>query len=74
VFNGRDEGLAAGLLMGADGGIGSSYNVAPELFVAICTAAAEGRWEDARTAQRRANTLIPGPAAEAYNPAQGRTP
>ena len=58
VFNGRDEVLAAGLLMGADGGIGSFYNVAPELFVAIYTAAAEGRWEDARTAQRRANTLI----------------
>jgi dihydrodipicolinate synthase/N-acetylneuraminate lyase len=32
VFNGRDEVLAAGLLMGADGGIGTFYNVLPELF------------------------------------------
>jgi N-acetylneuraminate lyase len=58
VFNGRDEVLAAGLLMGADGGIGSFYNVAPELFVSIYTAATEGRWEDARAAQRRVNALI----------------
>lgn len=58
VFNGRDEALAAGLLLGATGGIGSFYNVVPELFVQIYTAACEGRWEDARVAQRRVNTLI----------------
>ena len=34
-FNGRDEVLAAGLLMGADGGIGTFYNLVPELFVKI---------------------------------------
>src|SRR5918992_2453173 len=34
-FNGRDEVLAAGLLMGADGGIGTFYNLVPELFVRI---------------------------------------
>jgi len=58
VFNGRDEVLAAGLLMGADGGIGSFYNLVPELFVRIYTAAASGRWDEARTAQQRANALV----------------
>jgi N-acetylneuraminate lyase len=58
VFNGRDEVLAAGLLMGASGGIGTFYNLAPDLFVRIYTAATAQRWEDARAAQQRVNTLI----------------
>jgi N-acetylneuraminate lyase len=58
VFNGRDEVLCAGLLMGANGGIGSFYNLAPELFVRIYTAAMSGAWEEARLAQQRANILI----------------
>lgn len=58
LFNGRDEVLAAGLLMGADGGIGSFYNLVPELFVRLYAAAEAGRWDDARAAQREVNTLI----------------
>ena len=58
VFNGHDEVLAAGLLMGADGGIGSFYNLVPDLFVRIYSAALAGRWEEARDIQRRVNTLI----------------
>jgi N-acetylneuraminate lyase len=58
IFNGRDEVLAAGLLMGADGGIGTFYNLLPELFVGIHAAATAGRWEEARTLQQRVNTLI----------------
>lgn len=58
IFNGRDEVLAAGLLMGADGGIGTFYNLAPELFVRIYSAATAGRWEEARTIQQRVNALI----------------
>jgi len=58
IFNGRDEVLAAGLLMGADGGIGTFYSLVPELFVQIYAAAAARRWEDARLAQQRANALI----------------
>ncbi|PYQ52015.1 MAG: hypothetical protein DMF78_12070 [Acidobacteria bacterium] len=58
LFNGRDEVLAAGLLMGADGGIGTFYNLVPELFVQIYTAAQAGRWEEAQRAQRRVNALI----------------
>jgi N-acetylneuraminate lyase len=58
IFNGRDEVLTAGLLMGADGGIGTFYNLVPELFVRIYTAATDGRWEEARLAQQRVNALI----------------
>jgi N-acetylneuraminate lyase len=58
IFNGRDEVVVAGLLMGADGGIGTFYNLVPELFVQIYTAAVAGRWEEARLAQQRVNVLI----------------
>jgi N-acetylneuraminate lyase len=58
LFNGRDEVLAAGLLMGAHGGIGSFYNLAPELFVRLYDAACAGRWDEARELQQRVNGLI----------------
>jgi N-acetylneuraminate lyase len=58
IFNGRDEVLAAGLLMGATGGIGTFYNLLPELFVEIYDAAIAGRWEAAQAAQQRVNAVI----------------
>jgi N-acetylneuraminate lyase len=58
LFNGRDEVLVAGLLMGADGGIGTFYNVLPELFVEVYRLALEGDWESARRVQYRINTAI----------------
>ena len=58
LFNGRDEVLAAGLLMGAGGGIGTFYNLLPELFVEIYDAATSGRWDAARAAQQRVNAVI----------------
>lgn len=58
VFNGRDEVLVAGLLMGADGGIGTFYNLVPELFVKLHRLADSGRWDDARAVQREINRLI----------------
>jgi len=58
VFNGHDEVLAAGLLMGADGGIGSFYNLIPELFVEVFRLARENRWEGARQVQLRINELV----------------
>ena len=58
VFNGRDEVLAAGLLMGADGGIGSFYNLLPERFVELYRLARTGRWEEARAVQGEINRLI----------------
>ena len=58
VFNGRDEAFACGMLMGADGGIGSFYNIAPALFVELYDAARAGNWIKARAAQDRVNLLI----------------
>jgi N-acetylneuraminate lyase len=58
IFNGRDEVLAAGLLMGAHGGIGSFYNLAPERFVKLYQHAANGRWAEARAEQDAINDLI----------------
>ena len=58
LFNGYDEVLSLGLLMGADGGIGSFYNVLPELFVEIHRHAIRGEWEAARGVQDAINTVI----------------
>jgi N-acetylneuraminate lyase len=58
VFNGKDEILAAGLLMGADGGIGSTYNLLPQLYVRIYDLAQKRRWAEARRLQDQANELI----------------
>ena len=51
IFNGRDEVFAAGLLMGASGGIGSFYNLVPELFVEVWNHARAGRCYEARQVQ-----------------------
>jgi N-acetylneuraminate lyase len=58
IFNGRDEVFAAGMLMGAHGGIGSFYNIAPELFLDVYRLAREGRYPEARRTQDRINDLI----------------
>jgi N-acetylneuraminate lyase len=58
VFNGRDEVLAAGLLMGASGGIGTFYNLLPGEFVRLHERARAGDWEGARAAQDRVNVLV----------------
>jgi N-acetylneuraminate lyase len=58
VFNGRDEVLAAGLLMGAHGGIGSFYNLLPGWFVELYGHSAGSRWTEARAAQDRINDVI----------------
>lgn len=58
VFNGKDEVFAAGMLMGGSGGIGTFYNLVPELFVRVYRLAAEGRWEETRDVQRQINDVI----------------
>ncbi len=58
LFNGRDEVLAAGLLMGADGGIGTFYNLVPGLFVELYDLACGNEWQRARAVQRKINELI----------------
>ncbi len=58
VFNGPDEQLAGGVAMGADGGIGGTYGVAPELYLAIYREATVGDREKARALQYKANAII----------------
>ncbi len=58
IFNGRDEVFAAGLLMGAWGGIGTFYNLVPELVLGIYESALSGKWDEARRAQDQVNELI----------------
>ena len=58
IFNGRDEVLAAGLLFGAHGGIGSIYNLVPGWFVELYKHARAGRWAEARAIQDQVNDLI----------------
>ena len=58
VINGPDEMLICGLTMGADGGIGSTYNLMPERFLNLYKAFGEGRFEDARRIQFEINKVI----------------
>jgi N-acetylneuraminate lyase len=50
--------LALGLITGAHGGIGSTYNFMPELITAIYHHARAGRLAEAAATQRQANTVI----------------
>ncbi len=58
IFNGYDEMLLSGLAMGADGGIGSTYNYMAEKFIAIKALCDEGRFAEALPIQREANRII----------------
>lgn len=58
LLHGFDETLLSGLAMGADGGIGSTYNLQATRIKAIAKAHSEGRNDDAITLQAAANTLI----------------
>lgn len=58
VLNGRDEQLAAGLLMGANGGIGTFYNIFPRLFVEIFRFACKGQWSQAAELQILLNPIL----------------
>jgi N-acetylneuraminate lyase len=58
MFNGRDEALAAGLFMGAVGGIGTFYNLFPGIFVKLFELARAQQWTEARELQSRLNPLL----------------
>jgi len=58
VINGPDETLLCGLVMGADGGIGATYNPMPKVFVKIYDSFISGNMEEARKAQFKANKVI----------------
>ena len=58
VLNGPDECLLCGLAMGADGGIGATYNVMPKVITQIYEGFRDGDIEAAQQAQFLANRLI----------------
>ena len=58
VLNGPDEQFLAGRSMGADGGIGGTYGVMPELFMKIDSCFKEGKLDEAREWQYKVNTII----------------
>lgn len=58
VYNGYDEMLLSGLAMGADGGIGSTYNFMAEKFIEIKRLFNENKLEEAREVQKEANRII----------------
>lgn len=58
IFYGRDEMLTAGLLFGADGGIGSFYNVIPQLFMNIWYEHLENHHDAALGWQQLVNEFI----------------
>ena len=58
MYNGPDEMLALGLQFGAHGGIGTTYNVMPELILQVAKLCQQGKFAEAVSAQKRANDVI----------------
>lgn len=58
VINGPDEMLICGLTMGADAGIGSTYNVMCREFKKLYNAFTAGNFEEARQQQFKINKVI----------------
>ena len=58
VFNGPDEQFISGRVIGADGGIGGTYGVMPELFLKMDELVKAGQLEKAKEIQYDANSVI----------------
>lgn len=58
IYNGFDEMFVGGVAMGADGGIGTTYNVMGHLFVQMYNALQSGDLPQAQALQTRANEVI----------------
>lgn len=58
AFNGYDEMFLAGLSMGADGGIGSTYNFMPDKYIGMRELFLRGDMASARDLQKEANAVI----------------
>jgi len=58
VINGPDEMLICGLAIGADAGIGTTYNIMPGLFVKLYNAFTAGDVKTARKLQNGINNVI----------------
>ena len=58
IYNGPDELLSFAMMLGVQGGIGSTYNFMPKLILEIAALGMAGRWSEAIAAQQRANAVI----------------
>lgn len=58
VFNGPDEQFVGGRIMGADAGIGGTYAVMPELFLAADEAVRKGQFQKAKEIQYQIDRII----------------
>ena len=58
IFNGPDEQFISGRVIGAEGGIGGTYGVMPELFLKMDELIKSGNMEEARLVQYDANAVI----------------
>lgn len=58
IFNGPDEQFISGRVIGAEGGIGGTYGVMPELFLKMDEYVREGKMEEARQIQYAVNEVI----------------
>lgn len=58
VFNGPDEQFISGRVIGAEGGIGGTYGVMPELFLKMDEYVKAGEMEKAREIQYAVNEII----------------
>ena len=58
IFNGPDEQFVGGRIMGADGGIGGTYGVMPELFLAADKAVIECDFKKAQDIQFKIDRII----------------
>lgn len=63
VLNGPDEQLVSGLAIGADGGIGGTYGVMPELYLKIKELVDAGKTDEAKQVQYAVNEIIYGMCA-----------
>ncbi len=58
VYNGFDEMFLSGIAMGADGGVGSTYNFMAEKFIKIIALCERGDLAAAREEQFKANNIL----------------
>ena len=58
VINGPDESLLCGLVMGADGGIGTTYNIMPDIYVNLFKKFKAGDIQGAMEMQAKASGIV----------------
>lgn len=58
IFNGPDEQFISGRVIGAEGAIGGTYGVMPELFLKLDELVKAGKMDEAREIQYAANEII----------------